>query len=257
MEEKGIHIALAAEKLGEFFGIPITNTLLMGWVVVALLAALAFLIGRKMALVPGKVQTLFEMGFSYVLDYMTETLENRRLAERFFPLIVSIFLFIFAANIIQFFPGVGSVGFFLPAQAGEHDGTFTPLLRSLNTDLNVTLALTLVSFLVIEVAGIAALGFLKYAGKFVNLTSPLSFAVGVMELFSEAARLVSFSFRLFGNIFAGEVMILVIAFFVPVIFPVPLILFELFVGFLQGVIFALLTLFFIKMAIAEPHGEHA
>lgn len=254
MEENGIHIALAAERIGEFFGIPVTNTLLMGWIVVLLLAAIAFFAGRRATLVPGKIQTLFEMGFSYVLSYMTETLENRRLAERFFPLIVSIFLFIFAANIVQFFPGVGSIGYF---HTGEHGEVFAPLLRSLNTDLNVTLALTVVSFFVIEAAGVATLGLLKYAGKFVNFKSPLSFAVGIMELFSEVARLVSFSFRLFGNIFAGEVMILVIAFFVPVIFPVPLILFELFVGFLQGVIFALLTLFFIKVAIAEPHEEHA
>ena len=159
------------------------------------------------------------------------------------------FLFIFAANVIEFTPGIGSIGFF-------HGEAFTPILRSLNTDLNATLALALIAFFLIEFAGIAALGALKYAGKFVNLKSPLSFMIGVIELFSEIARLIAFSFRLFGNIFAGEVLILVITFFVPLILPVPLMLFEVFVGFIQAAIFALLTLYFIKIAVTNPEESH-
>ena len=99
----------------------------------------------------------------------------------------------------------------------------------------------------------ATLGLLKYGKKFVNVTSALGFLVGIIELFSEVARLVSYSFRLFGNMFAGKVMVLVILYFVPWILPVPIMLFEFFVGFIQAAIFALLTLFFVKIAITEAH----
>jgi F-type H+-transporting ATPase subunit a len=186
------------------------------------------------------VQTLIEILFTGILDYMTETLEDEKLARKLFPLIVTIFLFIFTANLIEFTPGVGSTGFY---GAG---GEFTPLLRSMNTDLNTTFALTLISFIVIEVLGVTTLGALKYGKKFVNLSSALGFLVGFMELFSDVARLISF-----GNIFAGEVLILVIQFFVPYIIPVPLMAFEVFVGFMQAAIFALLTLFFVKIAVTE------
>lgn len=242
-----IHISLAAEKIGEFAGIPITNTLLMAWVVMGFLLITGFFIGRNVPLTPGKVQLAFEALFDYVLTYMAETFGDRRLAEKFFPFIATIFLFIFTSNMLQFIPGVGSIGFF-------HGKEFTPLLRSVNTDFNVTLALAIISFVVIEISGFVVLGFLKYGKKFVNFSSGMGFFLGIMEFISELARLVSFSFRLFGNIFAGEVLIAVAIAFLPYFLPVPLLLYELFVGLIQAAIFALLTLFFIKLAIAEP--EH-
>lgn len=247
MEENGIHISLSAEKIGTFLGIPVTNTMLMGFVVFALLVTFAFFVRKKLTLIPGRIQTLVEILFTGILDYMTETLEDAKLARKLFPLILTIFLFIFTANIIEFTPGIGSVGW--TNSAGE----FTPLLRSMNTDLNTTLALTVIVFIVIEVVGVATLGFFQYGKKFVNVSSVLGFLVGIIELFSEVARLVSYSFRLFGNIFAGEVMILVIQHFVPIILPVPIMAFEVFVGFMQAAIFALLTLFFVKLAVTKPH----
>lgn len=247
MEKTGIHISLAAEQIGTFLGIPITNTMLMSFVVFALLGLLAFTVRKNLSLIPGRLQTLVETLFVGILDYMTETLENEKLARQLFPLILTIFLFIFTANIIEFTPGIGSIGW------THTDGEFTPLLRSMNTDLNTTLALTVIAFIVIEVVGVATLGFLRYSKKFVNVSSVMGFMVGIIELFSEVARLVSYSFRLFGNIFAGEVMIVVIQYFVPMVLPVPIMLFEVFVGFIQAAIFALLTLFFVKMAITEAH----
>jgi len=245
-----IHIALSAEKITEFWGLPITNTLLTSWVVVILLIGGAFLIRKNLKLVPGKFQALVEALFTTIMDYMEEALESKELTKRFFPLIATIFLFIFISNMVEFIPGIGSIGFF-----GVHNGAeeFTPLLRSVNTDLNVTLALAIISFVVIEISGVFIIGFLKYFSKFVNFKSVLGFIIGIIELFSEIARLIAFSFRLFGNIFAGEVLILVIIYFVPYILPVPLMLFEVFVGFIQAAIFSLLTLFFIKIAITEPH----
>lgn len=247
MEEKGIHISLSAEQVGTLWGIPITNTLIMSLVVFAILATIAFFVRKNLALIPGRFQTLIETLFVGILDYITETLEDEKLARKIFPLILTIFLFIFTANFIEFTPGIGSIGW------THMGGEFTPLLRSMNTDLNTTLALTLIAFFVIEFLGVTTLGILRYGKKFVNVSSVLGFLVGIMELFSEVSRLVSFSFRLFGNIFAGEVMILVIQHFVPMVLPVPIMAFEVFVGFMQAAIFSLLTLFFVKIAVTEPH----
>lgn len=229
--------------IGDF---AITNTLLMSWLVMAILAIFALVVGRRLALVPGKGQLVFEELIGGMVSYMESVLESRTLARKFFPLIATIFLYIFFSNILGLFPGIGSVYI-------EHAGKDVPLLYPVNTDLNVTIALAIIAFLTIEIAGVMVLGFLKYTGKFVTFKSPIAFLVGIIELISEVARLVSFSFRLFGNIFAGKVLILVVMFFVPFVVPVPLLMFEVFVGFIQAAIFALLTLFFIKIAVAEPH----
>lgn len=245
----GIHVVLAPEQLGTLWGIPVTNTLLMSWAVIALLLTIGIVMGRRLKMIPSRFQTLLEWVFQFVYDYIAETLESRQMARRFFPLLVTIFLFIFTANLLEFTPGIGSVGVY-----HSWGGEFLPLFRSMNTDLNVTLTLAILSFLVIEVTGAFTIGVWRYAGKFVNFRSGvIGFFVGIVELFSEVARIISFSFRLFGNIFAGEVLILVVTYFIPFIGPVPVMAFEVFVGFVQAAIFALLTLFFIKIAIAEPH----
>ncbi len=247
--EKGIHVVLAPEQLGTLWGLPITNTLLMSWAVVILLLIFGITMGKRLTLVPSRFQTLLEWIFGFVYDYVAETLESRTMARRFFPLLVTIFLFIFTSNLLEFTPGIGSVGIYR-----SWGGEFVPLFRSVNTDLNVTLMLAILSFLVIEITGALTIGIAKYGGKFVNFhNGVIGFFVGIVELFSEVARIISFSFRLFGNIFAGEVLILVVTFFLPYIAPVPVMAFEVFVGFVQAAIFAMLTLFFIKIAIAEPH----
>ena len=245
----GLHITLAAEELFSVWGLPVTNTLMTVWVVIALLLLAGYLVGRRVRLIPGKVQNAFEMLFEFVFNYIEETLGSRALAERFFPLIVTLFLFIFAANLFEFLPFVESIGI-------RHGEEFIPLLRSANTDLNVTLALALIVFLTIEITGVVVLGFLKYWSKFVNLKGGvLGFLIGLIEFVSNLARLISFSFRLFGNIFAGGILIAVAVAFVPLLLPVPIMLFETFVGLIQAAIFSLLTLAFIKIAITEPHGH--
>lgn len=248
--ESGLHIALAAEPLFHIWGIPVTNALITGWLVMITLGVMAFLVGRRVSVVPGKVQAVFEMLFEYVLDFMQTTLGTRALALRYFPLIMTIFLFVLFANLFHFLPIMGSVTF------TDHGHT-VPLFRAATTDLNFTLALAIVAVISIEIAGIVALGALRYGSKFINFSSPVNFVVGLIELVSELSRFVSFSFRLFGNIFAGEVLLAVLALFVPYLLPVPLMAFELFVAFIQATVFAMLTLFFIKMAIAMPHGSHA
>lgn len=247
--DKGITVELKATVLGHIFGLPITNSLIMTWIVMAILILFAYFVGRHVKMIPGKLQAGIEMAVDGVISYMAETLESETLARRFFPLIATIFLFVLVSNELEFFPGVGSIGIF-------HGTEFAPLLRAPTADLNLTLALAFISFFTIEITGLAMLGFFKYAGKYVNFTSPVGFAVGVIEIISNLGRIISFSFRLFGNIFAGEVMIAVASFFLPYLLPAPLMGFEMFVGLIQAVVFSMLTLFFIKMAIADPHESH-
>jgi F-type H+-transporting ATPase subunit a len=124
------------------------------------------------------------------------------------------------------------------------------------TDLNTPLALAIISFFVAEFSGILTLGVLKYGSKFVNFKGgAMGFIIGLLEIIGDLARLVSLSFRLFGAIFAGEVLLLVIGYFAPYVAPVPLMAFEVFIGLLQAAIFAILTLAYIKLAVEDPHGH--
>ncbi len=268
--EGGIHVAIKAEQLTSWLGIPITNTLLMSWVVIAVLLLIAVSVRFHLSVIPSKFQLLLELMVENVMEFIETTLESKELARRYFPLITTIFLFIFTANVLEFIPGVGSIGFLAReavAAASESAAMlgaaphleFIPLLRSMNTDLNVTLALAIISFLVIEISGILMIGFFKYFSRFVPFgafrhgigNGLIALFVGVIEFVSELIRLISFSFRLFGNIFAGEVLLAVVTFFVPFIIPVPFMAFEVFVGFMQAAIFSLLTLFFIKLAVTD------
>jgi F-type H+-transporting ATPase subunit a len=247
---EGIGIHLAPPVLGYFGDMPITSTLIMVWSTMTLLTVCAFMFRKHIRLVPGKAQVAVEALIGGIFSYTEETLESREHAQRFFPLIMTIFIFVLALNWLGLVPGVDAIGI----MKHMHDtDALIPFLHPANTDLNITIGIAVVAFFAIEIAGIFVLGFLKYGSKFLNFSSPLAFLIGIIELFSELARLVSFSFRLFGNIFAGKTLIVIAMFFVPFVLPVPLLAFEFFVGFIQAAIFAVLTLYFIKLAIAEPH----
>lgn len=249
--EQGLHITLAAERLFEVWGIPITNSLLTIWLVMALLVLLGIAVRYKIALVPNKLQNMFEMFFEYLLDMMEKTLGTRQLALRYFPLIATIFIFILAANWLDFVPIFETFGVRHPS-TGSGQAAFISLFYPANADLNTTLSLAIISFFVIELSGILTLGVLKYGAKFVNFQGGvMGFIVGLLELIGNLARLVSFSFRLFGAIFAGHVLLMVVGTFVPLFLPVPLMAFEAFIGLLQAAIFAILTLAFIKLAITD------
>ena len=251
----GIHVVLSAERLGTFLGFPITNSLLMTWLVMALLLGFAVVFRSRLALIPGRLQAGIEEAFEFALGYIAEVLESEELARKFFPLIATIFLFIATANILEFVPGIGeSVGLMRPAMNGAE---FFPLLRAPAADLNFTLALAMISFFVIEVTGIATLGFFRHFSRYINFHGgAVDFVVGLIELMSNLGRLISFSFRLFGNIFAGEVMVLVAGYFLPYLLPAPLMAFEMFIGLVQALVFAMLTLFFVKLAIMDPLEAH-
>jgi len=248
--EKGLSIHLAPEIVGYVFGVPITATLITAWLVLGLLLLGAILLYRRYKLVPSRWQVVVESVIGGAFDYIAETLESKELARKYFPVIMTIFIFILALNWVGLLPGVTSIGYFTEHEGASH---LVPFLYPANTDLNITIAFALVAFFTIEIAGIATLGFLKYGHKFVNFSSPLAFVIGLIEIVGELARLISFSFRLFGNIFAGKTLLLVTMFFVPFVLPVPILAFEVGVALIQALVFALLTTLFIKLAVAEAH----
>lgn len=249
----GIAIHLAPLALFHIGTIPVTNTLITAVTVSILLVVFAFFAGRALRLTPSGFQTALELLVTYPYDFVRETLENDRLAEKVYPLIMTIFLFVLSVNWFGLLPFVASVGI---TEEVHGVSELIPFFYPGATDLNMTLALAIVAFFAIEIAGITTLGAIKYGKKFLNFSSPLAFMVGAIEFISELVRLISFSFRLFGNIFAGKVLVLVIMLFVPLILPVPFLAFETFVGFIQAAIFAMLTLFFTKIAIELHEEEH-
>lgn len=250
--EKTVHISLAAEKVLEIGGFPITNTLLMSWMAMVVLVVLSIIATRKVKAVPKGAQNFLETIMEFLLDLIDSITHNRKHSIKFFPLVATIFLFIVASNWMGLLPGIGTIGFHEESHGEE---IFIPLLRSTNSDLNNTLALAIVSVVVIQVFGIIFIGFFKYAGKF--FVSPLKKPyfvgtfVGILELTSEVSKMISFSFRLFGNIFAGEVLLVVVSLIVPYLVPLPFMFLELFVGFIQGLVFSMLTLVFLTTAVAE------
>jgi F-type H+-transporting ATPase subunit a len=129
-----------------------------------------------------------------------------------------------------------------------------PLLRAATADLNTTLALAIISVVLTQVFGVSHLG-LAYFKKFFDFSSPISFFVGILELVLEIAKIVSFAFRLFGNIFAGEVLLAVMLYLVGVLVPAPFYALEIFVGFIQGLVFSMLSLLFFNLATKGHHEE--
>lgn len=241
-------IEIGAEKIFSFFGMPITNTLLTSWVAMGILVLTAILISKKVRLIPSPLQNVFEVFVDKFLGLMAGVFGSSEKAEKYFPLIATIFIFILLCNWLGILPGIGSIGFF-----EQHDGEkkFVPFFRSTASDLNFTLALAIVVVLLINIFGAMAIGIRKHISKFFSFGSPIDSFVGILELISELARIISFAFRLFGNIFAGEVLLIIIGSLAPLVVPVPFLILEIFVGFVQALVFAMLTMVFISIAIAH------
>ena len=247
-----MHVSITPEIITTIFGMPITNSLIASLITTVVLIVIAYFATRDVKKVPTGLQNLFEAVIEALFNMVDSVTGDKKQTYKFFPLVATIFIFIIISNWLGLLPGFGSVGFFETAQEGMHGeehSVFVPLLRSANSDLNVTLALAMISVLATQIFGIAALGVLKYGKKFINFSSPIKFFVGILELVGEIAKMISFSFRLFGNVFAGEVLLVVIIMLAPFIVPIPFFALELFVGFIQALVFAMLTLVFLKVAV--------
>ncbi|MEK7170347.1 MAG: F0F1 ATP synthase subunit A [Patescibacteria group bacterium] len=234
-----MHISIVPETLFHIGPLPVTNTLLTAWLVVIVITVGAVIFSAIMKRKPGKIQTAIEAVVDGLLNFFETISGNRETAKRFFPIVATIFVFVLLSNWAGIIPGVGSIGF---REVVEGEEKFVPLFRSVFSDLNMTLALALIAVSLSHFFGLITLGIKGHVGKFITFRSPIAAFMGVLEIVSEVAKVVSFSFRLFGNIFAGEVLLTIIAFLLPYIAPLPFLGLELFVGFIQALIFGTLAM---------------
>jgi F-type H+-transporting ATPase subunit a len=267
--------ALPPEAVIHVGSFAITNTMLTSWISIVLILLISFFAFRRMKLVPKGLQGVMEFGFGFILDFCV-SVSGEKNGRRFFPVVATIFIFVVVNAWLSLLPIYGNA-FVI------HEGSKAiPLLRGANTDLNVTLALALFSFIAVEYYGVKMLGAGKYLQKFIRVTQLKSafgqifggktksglgalffgfidLVVGALETLSEFIRLISFSFRLFGNMMAGEILLMILAFLVPLTLAVPFYGLEMFIGFIQAFVFASLTLIFINLAVAshdEASSEH-
>jgi len=258
---------LPAPVLFHILGLPITNTVLAGWITVIFLVIFSWVITRRMKLVPGRLQTAFEFLLGWMFD-LCKSIAGEENGRRFFPVVCTIFLFVLFNAWLSLIPGFGSIEI---AVHGHH----YELLRGSNTDVNTPLAIALVSFIFVIFFGLkdARMGFVKqylnfgrffrstgriFKGKFEPIeifSGAIDIFVGGLEVLSLLIRNVSFTFRLFGNMTAGEILLLIAAFLVPWVLALPFYGLELLVGFVQALIFAGLTLVFVTMAVSPHEGE--
>jgi F-type H+-transporting ATPase subunit a len=246
-----LSISLRAETLFTIGSWPVTNALLLSTLVFVLLIALGLTLRRKLAVVPGMMQNVAEYIVESALGIMDNVLGDRRQSEKYFPLVFTVFLFILFSNWLGLLPGIGSI-------VVNQTGGAVPLLRSPASDLNFTLALALIAITFVNIVSVAATGFWSRFSVFFNFKSPIDFFVGILELVSEFAKIISLAFRLFGNVFAGEVLLAIMAFLVPYLVPLPFMFLEIFVGAIQAFIFGMLTIVFVGMSLGHAQDvDHA
>lgn len=248
-----LHISIAAEPVFNLLGIPVTNSIATSWVISVLLILLCVKVGTSLKF--SGTFTRLQMFFEFLLEGLygiVESITGSTKAKLIFPLVASFFIFIVPSNWSGLLPGAGSIGFNGILHGKE---VFIPILRGPTADINTTLALAIIAMVMVQVYGFRFQG-LHYLKKFFNFSNPINAFVGILELVSEFSKIISFTFRLFGNIFAGEVLITVMTFLVPAIAPMPFYALEIFVGVIQGLVFMMLATVFINMATLGHGDEH-
>ncbi|MBI2120058.1 MAG: F0F1 ATP synthase subunit A [Parcubacteria group bacterium] len=241
--ESGVHVAIAPEELFSIGGFPVTNTLFWGIFLALVLIALALRLRSTLEEVPRGFQNVAEALIEKFFDFTTTITGSVEKTKKIFPLAFSLFLFILFANLFAF----------LPASAVTFHGE--PLFRAVITDYNLVLFMTLTVVIIIQIVAVAASGPFGYLKKFINFSSPLNFVLGLMDIIGELSKVLSMSFRLFGNIFAGEVLVAVMLSLMPYFVPLPFMLTGLLAAVIQAFVFSLLTIVFITMASEKAsHG---
>ncbi len=242
-----VHVELAAEKLFNLGPLPVTNSMLTTWIVTVILISFAYLATRKVTAVPTGLQNVAEIIVDSLQDLVASIAGTK--TKVFLPIIGSFFCFILFGNYFGLLPGVGSIGF-------HENGKFVPFLRGMNADLNTTLALAIVSVIATHYLAVKYLGFGGYLGKFLSL-NPIFLFVGLLEFVGELTKIASLSFRLFGNVFAGEVLLTTATTSIfAYIVPIPFYFLEFLVAFIQALIFSMLTLVFMVILTEKHAAEH-
>jgi len=260
---------IPASTLFHVFNYPVTNTTITAWLSIILLTVVFYFGTRKLKMVPGRFQMALESVIGYVSDLCNDVV-GEKYGRKFFVFVTTIFLFVITNAWMGLIPGVGSI--IVHTAEGEAE-----LFRAANTDINLPLALAILAFFFIEYWGIKINGF-KYFGRFANtrkftsstgkllkgdvkagiggmLLGFIDIFIGIIELFSELMRIVSFTFRLFGNMIGGEILLLMMLSLAPFLLAIPFYGLEVLVGFIQALVFSSLTLVFTQMAITPSHQE--
>jgi F-type H+-transporting ATPase subunit a len=238
-------LELKADVLTHIGPFPVTNAIVDTILVDAILIALAWFVYKNATLIPSKFQSVVEMVVEGFYN-LTKSVAPAN-AHKIFPFVMTFFLFILISNWTGLLPIITAI----TVGHGEHEAH---LIRSASTDLNTTMALALVSLVATHTMSIQTLGITSYIRRFLSF-NPLALYTGILELISEFTKIISFSFRLFGNIFVGEVMLVSLSAAFAFFLPIPLIMYEMFVGVVQAAIFGLLTMAFMGI-FTTPHGEH-
>ncbi len=262
-------ITLFAEPIFHYNNFTITNALLTSWVAVAVIIILAVALRSKLREIPNGIQNIFEIILEGALGMCDQVTNDRALSMRIFPIAISVFFFILVNNWLGILP----LGGFGIVEQGEQGLSFIPFLRGGTADINTTISLAVMAVLGANIFGIFSIGLWKTFNKYVNLkvlggiftkirheptiiiVAPITFFVGLIEIVGEFAKVASLSFRLFGNVFAGEVLLVSMAALVAYVIPIPFIFLELLVGVIQALIFSILLVVYFTIG-ASDHEEH-
>jgi len=257
----------AAETIFHIGGFSVTNSIINSWIAVVFFIVVAILLNTKKNPIPKGLQNIAEGLVEFMLSEIQKVTGDAKRARQFLPIVGTIFLFILFSNWIGLFPGVGSIGFW---ETKEGVKEFIPLLRSAASDLNLTLAIAVFAVITSHVIGLHAVGVVNHVSKFFNIrgiwrslkkgpiaivVAVIEFGVGLIEIVSEIAKVVSLSLRLFGNVFAGEVLMTVMLGLFSFFLPIPFIFLEILVGVVQATVFSMLTLAYLTVATTS-HDDH-
>jgi F-type H+-transporting ATPase subunit a len=259
-EEEGgslIHVSIKAEPLFNIGPLEFTNSMVGALLATVLLLLAAWYFTRRSGLVPARMQSLIELPIEWMASILSTSTTRWR---GYAALITAFFLMILVANWIGLLPGVGTIGL---THHEEGHTTLVPFIRPASADLNFTLGLAIVAFVVFVWWGIRINGVGGYLKELIGeprYMAPLMFPI---HLISELSRLISLSMRLFGNVFAGEVLLATMIALAPVLVPAAFLGLEAVFGFVQALVFSLLAMTYITLSIAEHHagghgddGEH-
>ncbi|HBP00927.1 MAG: ATP synthase subunit a [Candidatus Moranbacteria bacterium GW2011_GWE1_49_15] len=237
-----LNISLAPDILFYIGSLPVTNTLIGSFVISAVIIAAMLLVKKRLKKdTPGKFQNLVEFLMSGAYDFVVSIIGSEKKAKKIFPLAFTLFIFILVANLATFIPGQAAVTF-------NRGGESVAIFRAVMADYGMVFVMTMITVILVQIVAIAVHGPFGYMGKFFNFKSPLSFFLGLMDIVGELAKIVSLSFRLFGNIFAGEVLGAVMLFLAPFLVPLPFMFLGLLSAVVQAFVFAVLTVVFVKLA---------
>jgi len=240
----------APELITQIGPLPITNTFLHTIVTDVVLISIALLATKNLKMIPSGFQNMMESVIEALYSLVESIASSKKALEKIFPYAMTFFLFIFIANITSLLPGMGTFGFFK-----EHN-EFVPLLRGATSDINVTLALAIISVIATHMLSIQVTGIRDYLSRYFSL-NPINLYVGLLELISEFTKVISLSFRLFGNIYAGEIALSTISKLLAFVAPLPFLLLESLVSIVQALVFSVLTLVFMSVLTTPHHHSEA